>query len=278
MSILWSESQKKRLGELGAKNEQMIIEFDTLKERDSEFKKIEKVLAREGRSRLEEYRKMTKRPPICELETKLINALNNIGFVQVTTPVLLSKGLLEKMTIDDNHTLFSQVFWVDGGKCLRPMLAPNLYYILKDLVRIWEMPVRIFEIGSCFRKESQGSEHLSEFTMLNLVEWGTADEDREKRIEELAKVVMKTVGIEGYHLERTSSVVYGDTVDVMLCDTELGSSAMGPHFLDEKWGMTGPWIGIGFGLERLLMAKEGGRNIHSMGKSITYLNGVRLNI
>jgi phenylalanyl-tRNA synthetase alpha chain len=278
MPISWSESQRKRLGELGAPDAQMIMEFDTLKVRDSEFKKIEKVMVKEGRNRLETYRTLRKRPLICELEAKLVNALTDIGFVQVTTPVLLSKGLLEKMTIGDDHVLSSQVFWVDGGKCLRPMLAPNLYYILKDLVRLWEMPVRIFEIGSCFRKESQGNQHLNEFTMLNLVEWGIAMEDREKRIEELSSAVMKAVGIDGYHLEKTSSAVYGDTVDVMQNDTELGSSAMGPHLLDEKWGMTGPWIGIGFGLERLLMAKEGGRNIHSMGKSITYLDGVRLNI
>ena len=45
-----------------------------------------------------------------------------------------------------------------------------------------------------------------------------------------------------------------------------------------KWGVTGPWLGIGFGLERLAMVKEGGQNVRSMGKSLSYLYGVRLNI
>ena len=59
---------------------------------------------------------------------------------------------------------------------------------------------------------------------------------------------------------------------------ELGSSAMGPHPLDDQWGIVDPWVGIGFGLERLLMIKEGSQNVQSMGRSLTYLNGVRLNI
>ena len=90
----------------------------------------------------------------------------------MATPILLSRGLLEKMQITEEHSLFKQVFWVDEKKCLRPMLAPNLYYLNKDLLRIWEHPVSIFEIGPCSRKDTQGSSHLQEFTMLNLVEMG----------------------------------------------------------------------------------------------------------
>jgi phenylalanyl-tRNA synthetase alpha chain len=182
------------------------------------------------------------------------------------------------MTIDEDHELFSQVFWLDDKKCLRPMLAPNLYYISKDLMRLWEKPVRIFELGSCFRKESQGNNHLNEFTMLNLVEWGLPEETRQERLAELATIVMQAAGIAEYHIEQTSSVVYGDTLDVMAGDIELGSGAMGPHFLDGKWGIASTWVGIGFGLERLVMVKEGGQNVRSTGKSLSYLDGVRLNI
>lgn len=35
------------------------------------------------------------------------------------------------------------------------MLAPNLYFLLRELVNIWEKPVRIFEVGSCFRKDTK---------------------------------------------------------------------------------------------------------------------------
>ena len=108
----------------------------------------------------------------------------------------MSKGLLAKMSINANHPLASQIYWLDGDRCLRPMLAPHLYYLLKDMLRLWEKPVRIFEIGSCFRKESQGAQHTSEFTMLNLVEMGLPIEMREQRLKEFAALVAETAGIE----------------------------------------------------------------------------------
>jgi phenylalanyl-tRNA synthetase alpha chain len=278
MSFLWTVSQQKRLSELNASEEEKNMSFSSASDREAAYKRVEMRLINESKQRLNKLRHETKRPAICALENRLAAALRGAGFVQVATPVILSKKLLGKMTITDEHALFSQVFWIEENKCLRPMLAPNLYYILKDLLRLWEKPVRIFEIGSCFRKESQGSNHLNEFTMLNLVEWGLPEEQRQKRISELAKLVMDETGIDEYHLEHAESVVYGETVDVMHRDIELGSGALGPHFLDGRWGVVGPWVGIGFGLERLLMVEQGGQNVRSMGKSLTYLDGVRLNI
>ena len=278
MSFPWTDVQKKRLSELNSSAVQADPRFLTEKARDEAFKKEEISLVKAGKQKLNTLRTEKKRPTLCEVETQLVSSLTAQGFVQVTTPIIMSKSMLAKMTIDDQHALFSQVFWLDEKKCLRPMLAPNLYYISKDLIRLWEKPVRIFEIGSCFRKESQGNNHLNEFTMMNLVEWGTPEDERHKRIAELADLVMQTVGISGYRQELTSSVVYGDTIDVMLDELELGSAAMGPHFLDGKWGMSCTWVGIGFGLERLAMVKDGGQNVRSVGKSLSYLDGVRLNI
>jgi len=276
--VSWTTVQRKRLSELNAAAVQKNLSFANEKERDVAFKKAELLLINESKQRLNSFRNEKKRPTLCLLESRLIDALTDNGFMQVTTPIILAKSLLAKMTIDDEHALYSQVFWLDEKKCLRPMLAPNLYYILKDLLRLWQKPVCIFEIGSCFRKESQGNNHLNEFTMLNLVEWGTPQENRHARIAQLTDIVMEAAGISEYQLENTSSVVYGETIDVMHQDLELGSSAMGPHVLDGKWGVTGPWVGIGFGLERLAMVKEGGQNVRSMGKSLSYLDGVRLNI
>jgi len=53
---------------------------------------------------------------------------------------------------------------------------------------------------------------------------------------------------------------------------------MGPHALDRPWGIVDPWVGIGFGLERLLMAAENRKNLKSIARGLTYLDGVRLNI
>jgi len=127
----------------------------------------------------------------------------------------MSRAHLAKMGVDATHDLNSQVFWLDARRCLRPMLAPHLYYVLKDLLRLWEKPVRIFEVGPCFRKETQGAQHANEFTMLNLVEMGLPEANRSDRLAELAALVMKTAGISDYEQEVESSAVYGDTLDIV---------------------------------------------------------------
>jgi len=277
VGIIWTPIQKQRLQELNASEAQREMCFESQQARDRAFQEQEHSLVVEGKRRLMELRDIKRRPSLSVLEQQLVEALTQQGFVQVVTPTIISKTSLAKMSVSDDHPLFSQVFWLDSKRCLRPMLAPNLYTLWKDLLRLWEKPIRIFEIGTCYRKESKGSLHLNEFTMLNLTELGLPEDQRHQRLEELASLVMETVGIVDYEMELTNSVVYGDTLDVVK-GIELGSSAMGPHPLDDQWGIIDPWVGIGFGLERLLMIKEGSQNVQSMGRSLTYLNGVRLNI
>lgn len=277
MTFGWTPSQRQRLKELKADTEFIFKLFTSSVERDKAFQDIEKSLVNHEKKRLREIQRAVIQPKIYKLEGKLVEILTSLGFVQVITPIILARGLLVKMTITPDHPLHSQVFWLDEKKCLRPMLAPNLYYLLKDLVRLWEKPIRIFEVGPCFRKESQGTGHLNEFTMLNLVEMGLPENERMKRMEELAAAVMDGAGIIDYQLVSTQSEVYGDTIDVE-AGIEVGSGAMGPHKLDPKWGIIDTWVGIGFGLERLLMVKEGYHNIQKGGRSLTYLNGTRLNI
>ena len=277
MKIEMTSSQLERLKALGGNIEAGYC-FENTAQREAEFKKLEKALVLEAKKNLNTLRTGDRRPMLCKVQEQLVEALTSEGFVQVVTPTIISKKFLERMTIDDDHALHTQVFWVDKNKCLRPMLAPNLYSVSKDLLNIWQQPVRIFEIGSCFRKESQGKSHLNEFTMLNLVEWGTAIGNRDNRIRELSDLVLKTLRIEDYEFEEEDSVVYGNTIDVVKNGLELGSSSKGPHPLDAAWGITDSWVGIGFGLERLLMIREQKNNIHALAKSIAYLDGVRLNI
>lgn len=277
MSITWTQIQKQRLQELNASEVLQEMYFESQQERDRAYQGQEHLLVVRGKHKLHEMLETKRRPSISILEQQLVEALTQKGFVQVLTPTIISKTALAKMSVSDDHPLFSQVFWLDSKRCLRPLLAPNLYTLWRDLLRIWEKPIRIFEIGTCYRKESKGSLHLNEFTMLNLTELGLPEDQRHQRLEELAALVMDTVGIVDYQLESESSVVYGDTLDVVK-GIELGSSAMGPHVLDEQWGIIDPWVGIGFGLERLLMIREGSQNVQSMGRSLSYLNGVRLNI
>ncbi|WP_088227269.1 pyrrolysine--tRNA(Pyl) ligase large subunit [Desulfosporosinus sp. FKB] len=278
MGDSWTTIQLQRLKELNASQEILEMNFTESIIRDRMFQKVEHQLVNQGKTKLNLLRLEKRRPALLELENQLAETLRKEGFVQVITPTIISKVSLAKMTISDDHPLFNQVFWLDEKRCLRPMLAPNLYTLWKDLNRLWKKPIRIFEIGTCYRKESQGSQHLNEFTMLNVTELGTSLEQRHQRLKEMVDWAMNAAGIENYELITESSVVYGDTVDVMKDEIELGSGAMGPHFLDEKWGIFEPWVGIGFGLERLLMIREGTHNVQSIARSLTYLDGVRLNI
>ncbi len=276
----WSEIQYQRLRDLGGDVSDLETQYESSDERDRQYQILEKQLARRERERLLEFGKSQLRPRLIELERHLCDLLKRQGFSQVVTPIIMSKGLLAKMGIDERHPLASQVYWLGENKCLRPMLAPHLYFVLKDLLRLWERPVRIFEVGPCFRKESQGAQHSNEFTMLNLVEMGLSESSRGERIRELADMVVTAAGLENYIFETEKSEVYGETLDVVTTETgiELGSGAMGPHPLDRAWRITDTWVGIGFGLERLLMALEGKPSLGGMGRSLIYLDGIRLNV
>ncbi len=271
--------QKQRLRELDAPTELVESVFVNVRERNRFFQETEKRLVEEGRRRLACLRDTGHKAMVCGLEAALVNTLTAEGFVQVATPLFLSKGVLEKMSITCYHALSQQVYWVDHQKCLRPMLAPNLYALLKRLVRLWKKPVRIFEVGPCFRKESKGSHHLEVFTMLNLVELGLPSDCTHPRLKELAHLVMGACGIEKYQFISKPSEVYGETIDIIGDNRmELCSSAIGPHPLDDAWGIIDPWVGLGLGLERAVMIKNGYQNIQRAGRSLIYLDGVRLNI
>ena len=280
MAITWTQTQLRRLNELDASESELSKTFKNESSREQAYQQLEQKRVARQRRRLKEFRDIHMRPALCRLESKLADVLVNQGFAQVTTPIIMSKGLLKKMSIDARHPLSSQIYWLDKNKCLRPMLAPHLYYVLVDLLRLWDKPVRIFEVGPCFRKESHGSQHSSEFTMLNLVEMGLPLESREDRIREMGALLTEAAGVRDYHFETVTSEIYGDTIDIEAGkdNIEIGSAAMGPHPLDRPWKINATWIGIGFGLERLLMAAENTRNLAKFGRSLAYLDGIRLNI
>jgi phenylalanyl-tRNA synthetase alpha chain len=278
--VSWTETQLRRLQELDASASDLNQGFENATAREHAFQEIEKKRAAECRQRLKTFREIHFRPGLCKLEAKLADTLIQHGFVQVATPIMMSKGLLQKMSIDADHPLNSQIYWLEKNKCLRPMLAPHLYYVLVDLLRLWNKPIKIFEVGPCFRKESHGSQHSSEFTMLNLVEMGLPADQRKTRIKELGALISETSGVSEYRFEKVKSEIYGETIDIVAGkdQVEIGSAAMGPHPLDRPWKITDTWVGIGFGLERLLMVAENSSNLAKMGRSLTYLNGIRLNI
>jgi len=279
LKFIYTEAQKNRLSELGLKADDLQKEFTTAMRRDMSFREAESKAVKQNRMKLSTLLHETHQTSLCKLQEDLAAALCAAGFTQVTTPIMVSAKALERMTITPENPLYEQVFWVDRKTALRPMLAPNLYEVSRQLIQSQGLPLRIFEIGSCFRKESEGRSHLKEFTMLNLVEWGTPLEHRTEVLKDFADLVMRAAGINDYLLEAENSVVYGDGLDVVTTDgLELASTSMGPHPLDDAWKITCTWVGLGTGLERLLMHREKTTGIHRYSKSTVFLDGACLKL
>ena len=278
MILNWTTTQKQRLKELSAPVELQNKTFQNSFERDEDFLSIVQGLVKHNKNNLNEITSTSHRPLICKLESMVTDCLIKSEFTQVFTPLFMSKSALAKMSIDEHHSLYQDLFWIDKNKCLRPMLAPNLYQVLYNFSRLLDRPIRIFEVGPCFRRDSSGKYHLNEFTMLNFAEMGAKGKEGMERLTELADIIIQACGIDNYSLNKSNCDVYGDTIDVIVKDIEVASGVIGPHPLDSKWKINEPWIGIGFGLERLALVKGGHQNIHGIGRSLTYFDGIRLNI
>ena len=272
----FTATQRQRLHELGAGRAVADESFADAAARDEAFRRLEAELAGAGRAALDALRAGSRRPALRRLEEALRAALAEGGLVEVVTPAIISGDALRKMGIEPDSELAEQVFRLDADRCLRPMLAPNLYTLLRRLARVWKQPFAIYEMGSCFRRDTKGARHLNEFTMLNVVELGTALEQRGARLRELAELVLGAAGVTGHEFVMKHSEVYGEELDVVVGGLEVCSTALGPHPLDDAWAITDPWVGLGFGLERLLLARDGLAGIERVGRSLNYLDGVRL--
>jgi len=277
---IWTPLQLQRLKEFGADAELITASFATSKERDQTFQKVEKQQIKAEKLKLAEKLRQGGKTSLELLIDRLVDALTEEGFTKVATPTIISAHALARMTVDENHPLYEQVFWLNRKQCLRPMLAPNLYSLMLDFSRQKIRPVRFFEIGSCFRKESEGANHAAEFTMLNLVEMGVPMEERMDRLRYLAHLVADTAALVSYGFEEEESAVYGSTLDLVAGpeNVEVASGAIGPHPLDNSWGIRESWVGMGFGLERLQMILAGDRSISKWSKNLHYLDGIRLRV
>jgi len=273
-------TQKQRLAELGAEPDALSALFDSAAARDAAFRLAEQALAKQNRERLDELLSRKRLTDAQIMEDSLSRWLTGeMGFTRVSSPVIIPKAMLEKMTITEGEGLFEQVFGVGGGKYLRPMLAPNLYVIMDALHKLTGGPVRIFECGPCFRRETSGARHMNEFTMLNMVAFNDVPEGGQMdALWAFARGAMEAAGLKDYETAEVKSAVYGSTLDIVAGGVEVASGAFGPHPLDGNFGIFGTWAGIGFGIERLVMAKNGWGNIRRAGRSTVYLDGSRLNL
>jgi len=275
MKLEFTTGQKQRLAELGA-DDYLDLVFTSEAEREEKFTEVSTKYERKNKEDLLRLLKTTRTPAVRELEREMCKALVGAGFTEVVTPSIISREFINRMGISEAHALWRQIFWLDAKRCLRPMLAPNLYHVMRQLRNI-SKPVSIFEVGPCFRKESKGREHTEEFTMLNAVELAP-QKDAHERLKEMIQTVLKAVGMQNYTLEEVASEVYGETIDVLVKGVEVASTAVGPHRLDKNWEIFEPWAGVGFGLERLAMVKKQCKRLGHVGRSLSHLNGACLRL
>jgi phenylalanyl-tRNA synthetase alpha chain len=274
-SVGFTEIQKQRLIELGGEDFVDSL-FPTATDREEKFDEIETNLVRKNKHALLNLLNSTRRPMLRQIEREIGQALKDAGFTEVVTPSIISREFITRMGITENHDLWRQIFWVDDRRCLRPMLAPNLYHVMRELRRVAK-PVCIFEVGSCFRKESRGRKHAEEFTMLNAVELAP-QKNASDRLKEIIEISLKAVGMPEYALQEAKSEVYGETLDVVVKGVEIASGATGPHPLDANWLVIEPWAGVGFGLERLAMVRKTSKVLGHVGRSLSHLDGSSLNV
>ncbi|MDY0267148.1 MAG: pyrrolysine--tRNA(Pyl) ligase [Methanimicrococcus sp.] len=265
-----SPSQRKRLETLLISDE-IDLDDPTL----LPFEKLEADLVAQRKAELVDIYENSREHMLAKLERDISAFLISKGFIEIKSSLLIPEEYIIKMGIDKDAELSKQVFRTDDGKCLRPMLAPVLYNYLRRFDKVLPDPIRIFEIGPCYRKESDGSSHLEEFTMVNFCQMGSGC-TRENLIQ-LIDDFLTHLGIT-YEIEGDECMVYGATVDVMHGDLELSSAVVGPVPMDMDWGIDKPWIGAGFGLERLLKVKHNFKNIKRGSRSEYYYNGIYTNL
>ncbi len=250
------------------------MDFPDAAERDKQFSKLMSKTKAVNDAGISELITNPRRHDLLLLEAAIAEKLTARGFIEVRTPIIISTSALTKMTITTDHSLYKQVFFIDNKRCLRPMLAPNLYVVMRKLRNHAHGPVKIFEMDSCFRKESKSTHYLEEFTMLNLVDMGP-DRNSTDCLKTYIDNVITAARLE-YTMSHEKSDVYVETLDVNIGDTEVASGVVGPHILDAAHDIHESWAEIGFGLERLLMLRDGKSSTRKTGKSTTYLDGLKI--
>ncbi|NOQ48807.1 MAG: pyrrolysine--tRNA(Pyl) ligase [Methanococcoides sp.] len=268
--VKYTPSQIERLKTLMSPDDKIPIQGEL-----PEFKVLEKELIQRRRDDLKKMYEEDREDRLGKLERTITEFFVDRGFLEIKSPIMIPFEYIERMGIDKDDHLHKQIYRVDENMCLRPMLAPCLYNYLRKLDKVLPDPIRIFEVGPCYRKESDGSSHLEEFTMVNFCQMGSGC--TRENLEALIDEFLEHIGIE-YEIEADNCMVYGDTIDIMHGDLELSSAVVGPVPLDREWGVNKPWIGAGFGLERLLKVRHNYTNIRRASRSELYYNGINTNL
>ena len=150
-------TQLQRLRELGA-GRALAARLRRAAERDAAFRTAEDGLVRAGRRHLKDLSEGVRRRACSSSRPRCAPRSPAPGSCPCLTPLIIAAESLAKMGIEHGHPLRDQVFWLEDGRCLRPMLAPNLYTMLRRLGRMWSRAVRDLRDRPVLPPRQQGRE------------------------------------------------------------------------------------------------------------------------
>jgi len=96
MKVTFSSTQKQRLVELDAEPETRALSFASESERNAYFNHLAKELSERNMDILTRLRTTLRRPATVRVAAQVAEVLVQAGFVEVTTPAFLARGLLKK--------------------------------------------------------------------------------------------------------------------------------------------------------------------------------------
>jgi len=140
-----------------------------------------------------------------ELEKLIREELDNAGYEEISTPIMVKKEIFEK----SGHWKYyreNMFYWTDGNDTLvlKPMNCPESTYIYNSKIRSYkDLPLRLAEIGRLHRNERSGT--LGGLLRVRAITMDDAHiylrpDQIKKEISALLKLVKKIYGMFGFKL------------------------------------------------------------------------------
>lgn len=163
------------------------------------------------------------------------------------------------------------------NKTLRSHMTSNWFPVLGNVGSRLPLPVRLFSVGSRFRREQrQDPTHLFESTSASVVvmDKGLIMDDGKK----LTRQILKKLGFEKtkFVKKKVASRYYDPETDTEVFikykgqDIEVGNLGFYAPASCARYGIDLPVFNIGFGVERLAMMLSGGDDIRALVYPLLY--------
>lgn len=173
--------------------------------------------------------------------------------------------------LDEVFPEFRELKPVVANRTLRSHMTSNWFPVLEKLQKKRPPPIRIFSVGSRFRREQrQDPHHLFESTSASAVimaEDFTIDDGKQ-----LVREMLRLLGFRkcSFRVKEVASRYYEPETDTEVFvnyegkDIEVGNLGFYAPAALESYGLEAPVFNIGFGVERIAMMLSGGHDLRAL--------------